>query len=97
MAKLDFAKAKADIAEIVEIVKSVPEALQQRCFELLFDMAFAHIKAPPESRPEGKSESAAEEKKPPSSDKKLPPNILAFIHRNDVTKMHRSWLVRDDC
>jgi hypothetical protein len=42
MGKLDYAKAKADIAEIVEIVKTVPEALQQKCFELLFEAAFSN-------------------------------------------------------
>ena len=36
MSKLDFAKAKADIAQIVEIVKTVPENLRQVCFEKLF-------------------------------------------------------------
>jgi hypothetical protein len=86
MAKLDFAKAKADIAEIVEIVKTVPEALQQRCFELLFDIAFASTTARTEPKPEPKGEPTADEKKPLSSDKKLPPNVLAFIHRNDVTR-----------
>ena len=40
MPKIDFAKAKADIAQIIDIVKTVPEPLQQRCFELLFEAAF---------------------------------------------------------
>jgi hypothetical protein len=85
LAKLDFAKAKADIAEIVGIVKTVPETLQQRCFELLFEAVFSGTKALPEPKPEGKIEPAAEGKKPTSSpDKKLPPNVLAFIHRNNV-------------
>ena len=37
MPKIDFAKAKEDITQIVEIVKTVPEELQQRCFEMLFE------------------------------------------------------------
>jgi hypothetical protein len=32
MSDLDFAQAKADIAQIVAIVKTVPENLQQVCF-----------------------------------------------------------------
>jgi hypothetical protein len=84
MSKVDFAKTKADIAEIVEIVKTVPEALQQRCFELLFEMAFSKTQAPPE--PKAKGEPPPEEKQPSASGKKLPPNVLAFIHRNEVTK-----------
>jgi len=88
MSKVDFAKAKADIAEIVEIVKTVPEALQQRCFELLFEMAFTNIQASPEPKPKATDEPPPEEKQPTASGKKLPPNVLAFIHRNEVTKDH---------
>jgi hypothetical protein len=86
MDKVDFAKAKADVAEIVEIVKTVPEALQQRCFELLFEVAFANTQASAEPKPKTKDEQPPEEKQPPASGKKLPPNILAFIHRNNLTK-----------
>jgi hypothetical protein len=86
MAKVDFAKAKADIAEIVEIVKTVPEALQQRCFELLFDVAFSNVRPVPEPKSEVKVDPPAEEKQQHGSDKKLPPNVLAFIHRHNVTK-----------
>jgi hypothetical protein len=86
MAKLNYAKAKADIAEIVGIVKTVPEPLQQRCFELLFDAVFSNAKAADEPKPEQEPESAANGKLPPTTDKKLPPNVLAFAHRHRVTK-----------
>jgi hypothetical protein len=85
MAKLDYAKAKADIAEIVEIVKTVPEALQQRCFELLFEAAFSNVKSVPDPKPEIKEAVAPQEKKSSPSDKKLPPNVMAFIRRQNVT------------
>jgi hypothetical protein len=49
MAKLDFAKAKADIVQIVDIVKTVPENLQQVCFEMLFEAAFSEAH-PPEAK-----------------------------------------------
>lgn len=89
MTKLDFAKAKADIAEIVEIVKTVPEALQQRCFELLFENVFSKPKTSPNEPIEG-----AEEKSKGSiiptieHGKKLPSNVLAFTHRHHVSKDH---------
>jgi hypothetical protein len=85
MSKLDYAKAKADVAEIVEIVKTVPEALQLRCFELLFEAAFSNVKSVPDPKPEIKEAVSPEEKKASPSDKKLPPNVMAFIRRQNVT------------
>jgi hypothetical protein len=85
MPKIDFAGAKADIAEIVEIVKTVPEALQQRCFELLFEKAFSEAKPAPEPLPK----LAEADKAPgqePVNDKKLPGNIRAILRRGDVTE-----------
>jgi hypothetical protein len=83
MGKLDYAKAKADIAEIVEIVKTVPEALQQKCFELLFEAAFSTAKAQPEVKATQEREEAEPEVKAPS-DKKLSPNVMAFIRRQKL-------------
>jgi len=86
MAKLDFAKAKADIAQIVDIVKTVPENLQQVCFEMLFEAAFSEPQQASEPKakpPEG--EKAAE---PAESigNKKLPGNIKAILRRGEVTE-----------
>lgn len=92
MAKLDYAKAKADIAEIVEIVKTVPEALQQRCFELLFEASFSGATPPPEPKPEEKTEPDPAGKPHSTPNKKLPSNVLAFIHRNGVTQEDLSKL-----
>jgi hypothetical protein len=79
MAKLDFAKAKADIAQIVDIVKTVPENLQQVCFEMLFEAAFSEPQQAPEPNakpPEGeKAENPAEA----VGNKKLPGNIKAIL------------------
>jgi hypothetical protein len=79
VAKLDYAKAKADIAEIIEIVKTVPEALQQRCFELLFEAAFSNVKSVPEPKQEPTLEKTEavppEEKKASPSDKATTPGL----------------------
>lgn len=80
---MDYARAKADIAEIVEIVKTVPEALQQRCFELLFDAAFSKAKLAPDPDPPTAQPAAAETKLQPN--KKLPSNVIAFMRRQNVT------------
>jgi hypothetical protein len=85
MAKLNYAKAKADIAEIVEIVKTVPEALQQRCFELLFEAAFSDIKPVAEPKPKESDNPAPEDKPQPQSAKRLPPNVMAFMRRQNIT------------
>ncbi|WP_257194565.1 MULTISPECIES: hypothetical protein [unclassified Bradyrhizobium] len=82
MSKLDFEKAKGDIAQIVEIVKTVPEALQQRCFELLFEKAFSEAKRAPEPAANERPTEPAE----PVAGKKLPGNIKAILRRGDVTE-----------
>ncbi|WP_316193858.1 hypothetical protein [Bradyrhizobium sp. SZCCHNRI1029] len=83
MSKLDFAKAKDDIAQILEIVKTVPEALQQRCFELLFDAVFSKVK--PAAEPNAERQDAGAEIKPAAPpSKKLPPNVLAFLRRQKL-------------
>ena len=90
MPKIDFTKAKADIAQIIDIVKTVPEALPQRCFELLFEAAFAeaHL-APADLRSKEKTdEGVGSKEKPPELDKKLPANVMAFAVRNGVTREH---------
>ncbi|WP_448043335.1 hypothetical protein [Bradyrhizobium liaoningense] len=84
MSKMDFAKAKADIAQIVEIVKTVPEALQQRCFELLFEAVFSKAKPVADPKVEEQSEVAAEAKPGAPPSKKLPPNVLAFLRRQKL-------------
>jgi hypothetical protein len=84
MSELDFAKAKADIAQIVEIVNTVPEALQQRCFELLFDAVFSNVKPATEPKAEEQPEAAAEVKPMAPLSKKLPSNVLAFLRRQKL-------------
>lgn len=88
MPKIDFEKAKADIAQIIDIVKTVPEALQQRCFELLFEAAFteSHPGRAHSQSKEKTSDDAGAKEKPPVLDKKLPANVMAFTARNGVTK-----------
>lgn len=87
MANLDFSKAKSDIAEIVDIVKTVPEALQQRCFELLFERAFSEPKQVSEATPKAPaSENSTESVESNVGAKKLPGNIKAILRRGEVTE-----------
>ncbi|MBR0857153.1 hypothetical protein [Bradyrhizobium liaoningense] len=87
MPKLDFEKAKADIAQIVEIVKTVPEALQQRCFELLFEKAFSDAKPKPEKEETLPADDrSAEPDTPAVMGKKIPGNIKVILHRGEVTE-----------
>lgn len=92
MANIDFAKAKTDIAEIVEIVRTVPEVLQHRCFELLFEAAFSQTKPASENKQDVKAEERSDEKSPPPITKKLPSNVLAFMRRQNVTPEQLSKL-----
>jgi hypothetical protein len=91
MTKFDLAKAKTDIAAIVEIVKTVPEALQQRCFEMLFAAVFSETSAPadPPANPPREPAAKVEEEqsaKTPLSEKRLSPNVLAFARRQNVSQ-----------
>jgi hypothetical protein len=96
MPKFDFAKAKDDIAQIVEIVKTVPEPLQQRCFELLFEVAFSDqapvVREPTKETPATPNEAKGDQERPSPQGKKLQPNILAFMHRNNVSSEDLSKL-----
>jgi hypothetical protein len=85
MAKLDFAKAKADIVQIVDIVKTVPENLQQVCFEMLFEAAFSEAH-PPEAKVKPPEPEKPAEPAEPVVGKKLPGNIKAILRRGDVTE-----------
>jgi hypothetical protein len=86
MAKLDFTKAKSDIAQIVDIVKTVPDGLQQRCFELLFEAAFSNAEPAAEPKEQQESKPATEGKASvPQQDKKLPPNVMAFLRRQNLS------------
>jgi hypothetical protein len=88
MAKFDYKWAREQIAEINAIVESCPDAVKERSFELLFATVFslpvtASRPAEPDVavRPE---ENTAEHKSDPTQRKKLPPNVLAFAHRNGL-------------
>jgi hypothetical protein len=86
MAKLDFAKAKSDIAQIVDIVKTVPENLQQVCFEMLFEAAFSDARPVVEPKKPPEPEAGADEKPVAvQSGRKLPPNVMAFLRRQNVS------------
>jgi hypothetical protein len=90
MAKFDYKRAKEEIAEINAIVETCPEAVKEKCFELLFAAVFETSKLAPRQAttetPEVKeAEKPGEQKPEPGQKKKLPSNVLAFAHRNDVT------------
>lgn len=92
MPTFDFADAKAKIQEIVKITETCPEPLREKCFELLFGIAFADSQQlPPKPSPAAPSklpevdDSAAVKSPPPNADYKLPSNILVFSRKYDVS------------
>ena len=81
MAKFNHEAAKAEIAQIVEIVKTVPENLQQRCFELLFEAAFAdqsEAKPANDKNESQKNEGEQSKTEATAEAKKIPGNVLGF-------------------
>ena len=93
MAKFDYKRAREEIAQINAIVETCPEAVKDKCFELLFVAVFDTKPAVPQRAVEGpetpaaKQENKPDEQKnePPKQKKKLPSNVLAFSHRYEVS------------
>jgi hypothetical protein len=91
MAKFDYKHAKEEIAQINAIVETCPDAVKEKCFELLFGAVFGKPEAaptpaaatePPALKPQNERQ-VADEAMPQG--RKLPPNVLSFSRRYAVT------------
>jgi hypothetical protein len=85
MPKFDYAHAKEEIAQINAIVGTCPDAVKEKCFELLFGVIFgpANFSAPPQAEADTLSK---EPEKPADAvqslhARKLPSNVLAFSRK----------------
>jgi len=93
MATFDYKRAKQEIAEINAIVETCPEGVREKCFELLFHAVFntrPPARIPHEEAaqtPPPKPDKPAEDHPadPTRKDRKLPPNVLAFARRHNIT------------
>lgn len=88
MPNFDYDHAKHEIAKINEIVVSCPEAVKEKCFELLFAAVFGDVRTPAPSMPSGQPDvnGSAKPQEVPSLTKKLPPNVLAFSRKYVVSE-----------
>jgi hypothetical protein len=93
MATFDYKRAKQEIAEINAIVETCPESVREKCFELLFHAVF-NTRPPartsreePAHTPPPKPDKPAEDHPadPTRKGRKLPPNVLAFARRHNIT------------
>ena len=80
MAKFDYKRAREEIAQINAIVETCPEAVKEKCFELLFAAVF-NIEPPAAARPvEGtEAQGAKQEERPDEQEKDLPPPNTTII------------------
>lgn len=93
MAKFDYKQAKAEIAQINAIVETCPQAVQEKCFELLFAAVFGTAEPTKMAEPIEPARSSEVPEKPPVAGdtgtgrpgRKLPSNVLGFMHRYTVT------------
>jgi len=87
MAAFDYQHAKAEIAQINAIVETCPDAVKEKCFELLFAQVFGKLvaAAPPPEHPVAPKPEEPEKPTPPQA-KKLPHNVIAFMRKNNVTE-----------
>ena len=88
MAKFDYKHAQEEIVQINAIVETCPEAVKEKCFELLFATVFNAKPAAPPAQTETLAPKEPEkpgDQSDPTQKKKLPSNVLAFAHRNGVT------------
>src|SRR5262245_5115686 len=90
MAKFDYEHAKEEIAKINQIVETCPDAVKEKCFELLFAAVFGSLQrvppapaAPPATpkEPEKPADPAAQA----PQTKKLPSNVMVFTRKYNVT------------
>jgi hypothetical protein len=92
MADFDFKYAKQAIAEINAIVETCPEALREKCFELLYGSAFGQVPAFQQNSSRNASENVEKEreetppKAPALDQRKLPGNVLAFARRYSLSQ-----------
>ena len=79
MAKFDYKRAAEEIAQINAIVETCPEAVKEKCFELLFAAVFNTT--PAAARPvEGtEAQGATQEEKPEEQEKDLPPPDTTIV------------------
>ena len=88
MAKFDYKRAKEEIAEINAIVETCPDAVKEKCFELLFAQVFGTATAAPPQpeQPAPPKPPEEPEKQAAPQTKKLPGNVVAFMRKNSVTE-----------
>jgi hypothetical protein len=87
MAAFDYQHAKAEIVQINAIVETCPDAVKEKCFELLFVQVFGKpFAAPPPPERQAAPKPEEPEKPTPPQAKKLPHNVIAFMRKNNVTE-----------
>jgi hypothetical protein len=92
MIKFDYERAKEEIAQINAIVETCPGAVKEKCFELLFNAVFGTAivatPAPAVRTPTSTEKEMPEAEIPPPAQqtRKLPPNVLSFIRRYNVSQ-----------
>ena len=90
MEAFDFKTALEHIKEINKIVETCPDAVKEKCFEMLFNSVFQKEEKRPavtslpvehaDAHPESKSGQRA-----PQTGYKLPSNVLAFSRKYDIS------------
>jgi hypothetical protein len=88
MAAFDYKQAKEHISQINAIVETCPDAVKEKCFELLFAHVFGKSFTTPTSSDPPAAKPAAEEQHKPAAPqtKKLQPNVLAFLRKHNLTE-----------
>lgn len=91
MTKFDYKHAKEEIAQINAIVETCPDVVKEKCFELLFGVVFGTV-PPPREQPKSaddfvalKPDKEAAVTESSSGRRKLPPNVMSFTRRHDIT------------
>jgi hypothetical protein len=91
--KFDYKTAKEEIAQINAIVETCPDAVKEKCFELLFSAVFgtsavpvaAALAEPPPPPKKGSDVAPVDTPAAPQT-KKLPSNILVFTRKYNVSE-----------
>ncbi len=74
---MDYEKVKAGIQEISQIASGVPEAFQEKCFEVLLRALLAGTA--------GREPGGSEDTNDPPNELRVPPRVRAFMARRGIT------------
>lgn len=84
--ELNWTQIEKEVEEINKIVKTCPEMVQEKCFELLFNLKCGVISKTPSKSIPVKEENDKQKEVKPKTGYKLPGNVLVLLRKNGLSE-----------